>query len=327
MSDFRPAAVHIECVLGRSDSMRAEVYVRADLPGGRIAGTLSGPDCRRAATLPVTARIQPLPEAAAGGIAMGRVILTEPAFWTPELPNLYRLEASVTSEAAEAVTTNHRIGLRRLGVRGRSLWLDGRRFVPRGLCAAVGRIDLEAHRQAAVSLVITEPDEDLLSRCDAEGLAVIAWLAGAESRVESICSWVTSLSRHPSAFVAILPAALTAEQLATILAATSIGRGTLQIAQAVDGTVAPPRPAEGVDLLAVTLPAGHVPHPAWQTAPPVLPLLACRIGLDDEATISRKPCDDLQRDLAAWATADRSQPLFDWAGYLACGQGVAEDRG
>lgn len=326
MRNSRPAALRIDCVLGRCDSMRAEVYVRTDLPGGRIAGTLSGPDCRRAATLPITARIQPLPEAAAGGIAMGRVILTEPAFWTPELPNLYRLEASVAVDAAEVASTTEQVGLRRLGVRGRSLWLDGRRFVPRGLCASAGKIDLEASRQAGVALVMTEPDEDLLARCDAEGLAVIAWLGGAESRVASIPTSITSLARHPSVLVAILPATLTAEQLAPILAATSHARGTLQIAQAVDGTAAPARPPDGIDLLAVTLPAGSLPHPSWRAGPPSLPLLACRTWIDDGATVSRQPCDELQRDLAAWATADGHQPAFDWAGFLACRQDAIGHR-
>ena len=99
----------LDCLLGRCDSLRAEVFFRAELPPGVAAeeavltGTLTGPDCRHAITLPVGAKLAAVPGSPAGlnpaaaSTVVARVILTEPSFWTPELPSLYRLEARLVA--------------------------------------------------------------------------------------------------------------------------------------------------------------------------------------------------------------------------------------
>jgi hypothetical protein len=321
-----PAAesVRCDCLLGRCDSMRAEVYVRCVGPAGtgrgRLTGTLSGPECRWATTLPVTTTIRPvpgeLPDDAAETI-LGRVVLTEPAYWTPELPNRYRLVAAAETDGRVIETVRQTVGLRRLGVRGRSLWLDGRRFVPRGAVAAGAEDEVEAFREAALTAVVTDPAETFLDGCDAAGVAVVARCHDTVSDAAAIAACrqrIVAWSRHPAVFVAVLPAALPTDQAALILADTRAARGTLLVAVEVDGTLPPSSLPSGCDAIVVALPAGGLPHPAWRTLEPTVPLIAARADACD-AALSRRPCDALQADLATWGTAG-GPPAHDWAGYL-----------
>jgi hypothetical protein len=325
--------VRFECILGRCDTMRGEVYVRVCLPpgaaGGSLQGTLTGPECSRASTLPVTARLRPLPgpspEVGAAATVVTRVILTEPACWTPELPNRYLLEATLSIAGQTTSTCRQMIGLRQLGVRGRSLWLDGRRFVPRGLARPGCPVDREGFRAADLTAVVSTPDEAFLDHCDAEGLAVIALLASASGQppaAEEAGQQIALWAGHPSVFVAVIPAGLHTNQVAAVAANTRATRGTLLVAAAVDGSRPPePLPA-GIDAVVLNLPAAGLPHAAWRTTTPPLPVIACRSqpASDDEPT--RRPCDNLQAALAAWATAEGHRLEWDWAGYLVVPSGL-----
>ena len=325
------AAVELDCLLGRSDSLRAEVFFRAMLPPGleaaatTLTGTLAGPECKHALTLPVTAKLAAVPGSPAGlapaaaGTVVARAIFTEPAFWTPELPNLYRLDAQLEVAGREQAVWQRRVGLRRLGVRGRSLWLDGRRYVPRGLAAAVEAIDVAAYRAASLAAVLPDPSEALLTRADAEGMALFGLLADdvgtpldAEAATAAILGWAW----HPAVFGAVVPRGVAAEQAGQIATATRGRRGTLLIAWEADGTLPPPASPAGIDLLVVALQPDGPPHDAWRAAPPAVPLIARRIGHAAAGfEPSRHGCDSLQAALAAWGDG-RPGPRWDWAGYL-----------
>jgi len=350
---FSPLA----CILGRCDSLRAEVFFRAELPPGLapgepvLAGTLTGPDCKHAITLPVTAKLATVPVSPAepaGATAtsvVARAILTEPSSWTPELPNLYRLEARLVVGGRELAAWQRPVGLRRLGVRGRSLWLDGRRYVPRGIAAPAERIDPAAFRAAAVAAVVPHPSEAFLARADVEGVAVLGLLADEADHaldVETATSAVLRWAWHPAMFAVVVPQGGSAAAAGEIATATRGRRGTLLVASEADGTLPPPAVPAGVDLLVVTLPAGSLPHAAWRTEPPGVPLVAratrgresflqstlpgeaglghaARGGREmtpDSSLPSRRPCDSLQAALAAWGTAGGAAPAPDWAGYV-----------
>jgi hypothetical protein len=325
----------LDCLLGRCDSLRAEVFFRAELPPGVTAGeavltgTLTGPDCRHAITLPVTAKLAAVPGSPSGpapaatSSVVARVILTEPSFWTPEVPGLYRLEARLVAAGREVATWKQPVGLRRLGVRGRSLWLDGRRCVPRGLVGPAERADLAAFRAASLAAVVPDPTEDFLARADAEGVAVLGLLADAAGRpldVEAAKAAVLRWAWHPGVFAAVVPSAASAAAAVEIVAATRGRRGTLLVAWEVDGSLPPPVTPVVVDLLVVTLPAGSLPHEAWRSDPPSVPLIARRaaeVGAPSAPQPpSRQPCDSLQAALAGWGTAGDG-PAPDWAGYVA----------
>jgi len=121
-------------------------------------------------------------------------------------------------------------------------------------------------------------------------------------------------------FAAVVPHGVSAEQAGEIAAATRGRRGTLLVALEGDGFEPPPAVPAGVDLLVVALPAGGLPHDAWRTDSPSVPLVARR--LSSEASVSaaeppsRRECDSLQAALAGWGTAGEG-PTPDWAGYVA----------
>lgn len=256
-------------------------------------------------TLPTTTRLVPLP-AGIGSTAVSRAILTEPAFWTPDLPNLYRVEGTSRAAAPGAAARfDALIGLRRLGVRGRSFWLDGRRWVPRAVAAG---LTAAAAREAGVGLVVPSPTDELLAATDATGVAVVAVLGSGEASPAR----VANLARHPSVTLAIMTERpVDGDALADLRRLA----GTLQIGLAVEGATPPPDAADGIDFLAVVLDEGAVPHAGWRTRPS-RPLVAwCR----GDAT-GRRDCDLLQRDLARWGVGTSApEPMWDWAGYLVGG--------
>ena len=309
----------IAVTLGPCDDMRAEVFVRCAGPaavtaGGppRLVGTLVGPECRRATTLPVTARLvdrgPPPAGAAAAGSLVARAVLTEPAFWTPDLPNLYRVEARI--EQGDTVVSSHalRIGLRRLGTRGRSFRLDGRRWVPRGVRIEAAAFDEERLQSEAAAAVVVHPDDAVCGRADAAGVAVIAALdtAPSDAMAERIAAW----AMHPAVVMAALPAEITAADAAAVAALVRGRKGTLQLGWIVDGSLPPPGLPAGIDWLAVTVGRDGLPHAAWRDAAPMLPLVACG------GSGGRSGCDPLQARLAAWLLAGAERPPWDWAGYL-----------
>ena len=322
----------LDCLLGRCDSLRAEVFFRAALPPGvdaadaTLSGTLTGPDCRRAITLPVTARLVAVPgppQAPLSATVVARAILTEPSFWTPELPNRYRLDARLVAGNRELAAWQRPVGLRRLGVRGRSLWLDGRRYVPRGILGRSADLDIAGFRDAALAAVVADPTDTFLERSDTEGVAVIGLLADGQGQplemaaaVERLAAWAW----HPAVLVAVVVAAVPGAEAGRIAAATRSSRNTLLLAHEVDGTEPPPAVAAGIDLFVVTLPAGGLPHKAWRTEPPGVPLMAQRVVdvacAPGPKPTSRSDCDALQAALAGWGTTG-SGPASDWAGYVA----------
>lgn len=290
------------------------VVVPSGMADAALTGTLTGPDCLLATTLPVTATIRTVP-GDTPGLVLGNVILTEPAFWTPELPNLYRLAATLSVAGREIAAVRQPAGLRRLGVRGRSFWLDGRRFVPRGLVSAGSVDDVAAFRAAGLTAVVTDPSEAFLDRCDAEGLAVIAWLPDSTAGVDAASRRILAWSRHPAVFVVVLPNSLPGAEATSVLADTRPLRDTLLVAIAVDG-MQPPRPLPaGHDAIVVVLPDGELPHPTWRASETAVPRIAFRAEAVSDAAPSRRMCDALQAALAGWGTA-AEPPAHDWAGYM-----------
>jgi len=316
-------ALPIQVILGPCDDMRAEVFVRAAPPREpcaslRLAGELAGPECRRSITLPAGASLGDLGPGEAGLLA--RAVLTEPAFWTPELPNLYRLTVRLVADGQTVAETTRRIGLRRSGVRGRSLWLEGRRWVPRGVACGSHSCDIDTVDQAGVAAVIVDPSEGVLVGADEAGLAVIAVAAGAEGRplaadeiVERIGRW----AMHPAVVITLLPQAITDAEVAAIAVQARRSKGTMLLACTVDGASPPPSGvAAGIDGVCVALDQADQPHDAWREGAPAVPLIAWRRGVaGNEPT--RAACDRLQAALATWGlAAGRTHQPWDWAGYI-----------
>lgn len=330
MKEPTPAAL-IRPLLGRADDMRAEVWLRctphtAASEGAVVSGTLVGPECSTAATLPTTVQLVDQ-GAIEGQPALARGVCTEPGFWTPELPNLYRAEVTLRRGDEIIAAGRRMIGLRRLGVKGRSLWLDGRRYVPRGVPAPADRAGLEALVPSSAAAVVTVSDmiqlasesfatslDATLALADRIGVAVVVRIAPADGAAldprllqERLEGW----SAHPSAFLVVLPPGP-----ADVAVAVGRRRGTMLLGLEVDGLLPPPVPVRDIDLFVVRLPEDGVPHEAWRRAP-AIPLVAAIRGIDPPpADMARRACDRLQARLAAWALPDLRDRPWDWAGYL-----------
>lgn len=303
------AEPQLTVILGRCDDMRAEVYLRVTgLPAAaEIAGTLTGPQSRFAITLPSDARFIDLGPTADGTSVVARAILTEPSYWTPDLPSLYRLHAVVSSAGRTILSCDRRVGLRRLGVRGRSFWLEGRRWVPRGVPCDPAAFDPGPLRESLAAAVIDAPADDVCEAADDWGVGIVA-----RCRLDPLAAcrrWAV----HPSVMLSVLPRHLTADQAAAIIAAIRSEKGTLLVGLEVDATEPPPRLPVGIEFLVVALPTQGLPHDAWREAPPELPLVAMRPA-GGRAGDQRRACDLLQADLAAWR--GNAAVAWDWAGYL-----------
>lgn len=331
------SATWIRPLLGRADDMRAEIWLRCTPPAAGaaaidpaivVSGTLVGPECSTAATLPTTVSLVDQ-GAVEGQPPLVRGVCTEPGFWTPELPNLYRAEVMLRRGDDVVASGRRMIGLRRLGVKGRSLSLDGRRYVLRGVPCQADPARLDELRQLSAVAVVGIPAvaeaaahssaaslDAMLTTADRIGVVVVLRLGSSTGAAvdpsmlqESLEAWAA----HPSVFLVTLPSGLAG------VAAITGGRrrGTMLLSLEVDGLdPPPPLPDRGVDLLVVRLPEHGLPHGAWQQPPP-LPLVAALKEIDQPpAAMARGACDRLQARLAAWARPDlRNQP-WDWAGYL-----------
>lgn len=324
----------IAVILGRCDDMRAEVFIRVAAPAaaGRLdlVGRLTGPQCRRSITLPVTARLENVPGPGADVVTstaaeprsqptLARAVLTEPSFWTPELPSLYRLEASLRCEGRDLAVIDRLVGLRRLGVRGRSFWLDGRRWVPRCVACESMRSEIAAAAAASATAFVVNPDDHGLAVADEVGTAVVAVLPESLTTAEAV-GRIADWSLHAAVVGVVLPTMVTSHEAATIAAEARGLKGTLLMGWAVPGELPPVAAPAGIDFFVVQLPADGLPAESWRTMPPV-PLVAMRpaqahgTSPPDVAT-RRMACDRLQAELAGWGLAGGSgrQP-WEWAGY------------
>jgi len=332
------SAPWIRTVLGRADDMRAEVWLRCAVERGATtgaapvlvaSGTLTGPECSTAATLPTTVVLvdQGWVE---GQPALARGVCTEPGFWTPELPNLYRAEVTLRRGDEVVAAGRRMVGLRRLGVKERSFWLDGRRYVPRGVPHRPDPAGLAALRElSAVAVIDDVPWEgdvssidvlakldDTLTSADRDGVAVVLRLAASSgARVDpgEIAERIAAWGAHPSVFLVILPRSIPPADVGG--SRVSQRRGTLLVGREVDGLEPPPVSADGLDAWVVMLPPDGVPHEAWQH-PPKLPLVAAITApAPSHPAAARAECDRLQARLAAWGSHEAGR-AWDWAGYL-----------
>jgi hypothetical protein len=322
---------------GRADDMRAEIMVRiSDCgagDGGRphLTGALVGPQRGRDMTLPTTVKLVDVTAdhaaAADAGQALARAVFTEPAYWTPELPNLYRLQAEVQHGDQTVAVIDRMVGLRRLGVRGRSLWLEGRRWVPRGVTSPPTGFDPTSLRSLSAAAVIDDPTDAICEAADQAGVAIIAVLRGADDKPfdsETAAMRIAAWALHPSVVLAVLPRAIPPKETAAIVAAMRLLKGTMLVGLEVDGTQPPDAvPAAvvgGVDCIIVDLPCDGLPHDGWRFGSPWgtdKPLVAQRAVAAGNTAEHRQECDRLKAALAAWGLAEGATQLpWDWAGYL-----------
>lgn len=332
--DWRLSILH-----GRADEVRAEVVLRAtrdplEVRNGavRLEGTIVGPVRGRETTLPTTVRLAALPQSEAD-VAAARAVFTEPAYWTPQLPNLYRLEARVEETAGGHCRVigfiDRWVGLRRFGVRGRSFWLDGRRWVVRGVGLG-GRVSDPKHFGDVQAAVVPDPSERVCTTCDRDGMAVMARLEDGDGLPLDDSAVVDRLARwalHPCVLLVVVPRSRPAIGLRSLLETARRAKGTMLVGVEADGRE-PPGPELGqlagmFDFLVVDLPFPSAPNDAWRSWIPQTPVVGQwrrpteTDGDVTDVAVLRRDCDRLQATIAAWRLGGEEAVLpWDCSGYL-----------
>ena len=317
----------LEVTLGEANEIRANVFVQVHARAtddvatinatSVVQGSLCGPFCRWSTTLPSRTVLRDLGK---GKTVAAVATVGDPAFWSPELPNLYRLESDLSCGDKVVATWSQEIGLRRLGIRGHSFWLDGKRRVPRGVAHSLGSVDLTTARSSFAAVLQNWPEDNICTEADEIGVWLMARLwpdEGSKTRSsEAISDRLKAIGQHPSVCCVVL-----SMEDAVRLQSVIRRRGTLLVGCEVDGVASPPEkiPSD-IDFLLLTLSRGAVPHVDWINAHETLPLVAwehCEEHSSDEFIRCRQQCDALQSRLAAWVVANSSERVFrDWAGYV-----------
>ena len=285
----------IEIFFGEATPSQARVYARLSRGAwptdAKLHGTISGPTCLYAQTLPSTYRFS---DRGPGDSFVAEATVPDPCFWTPQLPYLYQIEIRVQRVNEVLAEASQPFGIRPLGVRGKSLIYAGKRCVLRGgLVKNSPALNMEDwHNSEAAMLFDKAPADDVLTIASRLGVMVIVGpiydittlrrLARHAAVGLVIRSVHTASNRSWSASVPNLPIA-------------GIGMEAVDfIAQEAKVVVTPSDDGARIGRLASLFKG---------------PIIAIRLREAFEDPIAvRQMCDQMQRDLA---------PYGDFAGYIA----------
>jgi len=285
--------------VGYSPTEHQVNFALSDRSQGRLAsfcGNLIGPHCQYAKTLPATFSVPPcegLPETS----NTTQRIITDPCYWTPQLPYLYHFEGEMKLADGTVQSWSHTVGFRRWEVEGRNLRLERRRTVLRGAVAAnESAVDLREAHEAEVALMVKQPSDSFLQQASECGVMVIADLRGVETE---LTPHLLRLAWQPSvAFALVSDTNIGFYKPPAVI----LGHRVDAKSQMVSESTA----HEGASVLLVELNADERP-PKW-LANTEKPVIAIR---RDESyakmTDARAACDRLQADLA---------PQLNLAGYF-----------
>jgi hypothetical protein len=185
-------AERLEIFFGEASDAVAHVYARLAEVGGagelKLSGHLRGPSCLYADTLP--ARF-PLVDRGPGKSLLAEAIVPEPCFWTPEMPHLYQAEVELRDGTTIIAGVRRAIAIRTLGVAGRKLIYDAKRWVLRAVRAdEVAATSLEAWRESSTAMLARHPGDELCEAASRVGVLVVAELDEAiESEIRRLSRW------------------------------------------------------------------------------------------------------------------------------------------
>jgi Glycosyl hydrolases family 2 len=302
---------HVDLFFGSADPAQARVYAAVTLAANhqheldqfQLSGHLIGPTCDFAHTLP--ARIPFVPRKTDNTL-LAEAIVPDPCFWTPELPFLYRADLQLTKKQTVVQQHNGIVGIRRLGIRGRELNFEGKRFVLRGAHLTASNNspaenDLTFVRQTWTAAIVSQPPIGLCEIASRRGMLLVADLRTPSGNISS--SATAETVEHISQWPAVVMAIVNFDALPT-LQRQGASRNLL-IGQYLSATELPTTSEHAQIIFAEV---GNVADFAQQTKICVRPVIAVRpLPQPGKIEQSRAACDVLQRDLA---------PYGDFAGYV-----------
>jgi hypothetical protein len=276
---------------------RAIVYVRLQrseaAEGLTFSGFVRGPRCARAQTLPLST---PLVDMGPGPTLLGKSIVPDPCFWSPDLPAIYDVTVQLLRGTEVLGAAQRQIGLRAFGVRGRNLVLEGKRVVLRGVLAESAQSHSPRDWQAAqAQYVATDPPDELLAEASSAG--ALAAIEVAESGAAAAAR-LRGLARFPAVAIAIIRGTLPDNFQRASAAPNLLLAQTLNSA-----SVSNCQPWADLAMVSTTDRALLAAAAGWN-----FPVLAMRpLGSPLPLAEARVACDALQRDLA---------PIGQFAGYV-----------
>jgi len=269
---------------------QACVYARlprpADDAGLSLTGQVRGPRCLQAETLPVTS---PLVDLGPGPTLLARALIPDPCFWSPDLPAIYDVTVNLLRGQEIVATGRRELGLRALGVRGRSFALEGKRWILRGVSTSstVAKLPRQWHEVLA-SYVTVQVDEGQLAEASQWGSLAVVELDCAEHEA---AERLRLLSLHPAVALVVIRGTLPADFKLSHVAPNLLLAQAISISDDQNAI----RPWAHALWLENAEPAVAV-RIASQTE---LPLVAVRrLASPLSLAEARAACDALQRDLA-----------------------------
>ncbi len=282
----------IDIFFGAASESMCRVYARLSPSGspslGQLSGTLAGPECAYAETLPATFTFA---DRGPGGPPLAEAVVPEPCYWTPAMPQLYRADLRWTGRSGDSAQLSRTVGLRRFGTAGQRLRFDGNAWVLRGARADQPSVEqLPAWHDAEMAMYVHQPGDALCQAASRVGVLIVVDLEQAS------VSEIRRLSRWPAVGMVCLPAGAQVDM-------ALIGHNLLMAERFANQTPVVPSSWADVALCEVsadgTLPPG--------IAESGLPVIAAHRAELLEAGELRSACDRLQRDLA---------PQGQFAGYI-----------
>jgi hypothetical protein len=290
----------LEVFFGAANNAEAAVYVQlpknASLPDDvQITGSVNGPGCKYAHTLPATVALRNLDP---GPFSLAEARIPDPCFWTPEEPYLYTVE--VTAQLGEEVLATQRrtLAIRRLGVQRNSLFLDAKRWVPRAVAIESSSApSLDDCHAATLGCVVDDPSDDMCGQATQIGVLLVAKIT---TDAGDVTAEVQRLARFGAVGFVIVenPPPATDEM-------SNVARNVVLCHLVCDDRSGDTLPSWAETIV---YEVEDLQRAAQFAAECALPVIAWRRSAEtNHPAAARVACDALQRDLA---------PHGDFAGYF-----------
>jgi hypothetical protein len=282
---------------------RANIFARLPWPmrdgWWQITGTVRGPFTGRGHTLPSTARFddfgqqgnEPIMDHA--GCMFARATVIDPCTWSPDSPNLYEVMIELRKNDQVVEVEKRWLGLRDLRPQRRSLFLDSKRWVLRGVHADSWAAEPLAWWEAGAVRIMSSLDREWLVGASRGGaMTAIQFDVHSEFDIHGL----RRIAQQASAAVVLLPNPVALPDDVRLFAPN------LVLAQQATAELQPATWAH-----AAWVDAGDLT--TFQTAAESIdiPIIAVRRGHFDSLAEARAAIDALQADLA---------PMGQFAGYV-----------
>jgi hypothetical protein len=294
-----------DAFFGHVSAHIAHVYVRVARDESQepftLRGWVRGPRCRHSRTLPAQF---PLRDLGSGPTHLAEARVTDPTFWSPELPAIYDLNVEFCRQDCVLQQFRATVGIRRLGSVNQSLRLEQQRWVPRGLSLSHPTpADIASAREHDVALRCDRPSDAVCAEASEQGVLMIADVSEPDPFDE-----LRRLARWASVGMVIVPN-LTAttmthlrKQLPNLLFAQPVHPGQTTVERSVE--------AAGYDLFFCEVDDVASYH-VWASTNTQPVIVQRRTREPVTIATARAACDRFQRDLA---------PPGNEAGYFVQGR-------